>query len=503
MATRGHGSLGEGAELAKGYIALTCKYSPAMNQIRQDLQGMQTEAERAGQRTGNAISGGISGGARRGTKAATAELQSMHKEASVWGDRIGKVIGASIGYPIGGIVRPARRAFEEVETLAKRSGTAMMAAMTGPMVKMAGAAAGLASIGIGLNKGFQKLVALEDAQAKMESLGMTADQVKDAMKRMNDAIKGTQFSAGEMASSLQKLATSGLQGEELTQWLKDVENVSAVSGHSIEDTTSLLLKFKDEAKLSGMELRKLAMEDLPQLAGWLADYLHVTPEQLADMFKKGEVTSKDAMNAIEAHTKGASERMLHTLGGQSKLLGKSIGDIFAAILAPGGGGVEPMLERINKRLADTASYLEAHGEQIHHAYTNIGHAICNTWHATTNVWHALENTWHACENVWHACTNIWHAVTNFWHACENVWHAFENVWHAVSNVGHASKTFCTAWVFTPPTSTTSRSPGTSLRTAWAESGRAPRILGPPSRRPGISASTSGTPGRMSTSGLPR
>jgi hypothetical protein len=413
-----------------------------MSKIAQDFGQLQREATVAGDRAGVALGSGIGRGARSGTNAARAELASLHSESHVWGDRIGKAIGYAIAQPIALPLRAVRGTMHELEDSAKKLGGALRSSLSiaEPIGKMAGAAATIGSIGFGLEKGFQHLEAVEEAEARMQALGLSGEQIEETMKRAGDAIRGTAYGIVDVVGAAEKLVTSGIKDEELTRTLTDVRNVASLTGGTIDSTTDLMLKFRSEWKEGGLELRKFAQEGLPQLSDWLQQFKHVGPEALADMFKKGQVTYDDILGAIEAHTGGVAERMSHTIGSQMHLLGVNIGNVFDQLINPSGKGGDAggrALEHLNNELGKAGSFLQAHGQQIEGIYQNVGHALDNTWHAVTNVWHALENTWHAATNVWHAVTNFWHACENTWHAITNIWHAFENVWHAVSNVGHA------------------------------------------------------------------
>ena len=405
-----------GVELARGYIALTAKYSPAMQQIAKDFQALESEAGKAGLVAGQKIASGISAGTKDAVQPALkkelaetgrgvakeseavgrkigsgvaggvektlgrelkdtikAEMRAagveVETDAQMYGALIGRTIGNSIRAPIAASFATARFGLGELESATRHVsgsiGGSLRSAfsMAGPMAAMSAVATGIFSLGEGIRKGFEIRETLEEAEIRMRSLGMSAADVEEVFSDLNAALKGTKYGVEEAAGAAEKLATMGIRGEELTKYLKDAANVAALTGTSIDDAANIFLRWQDEIKAGSRDLKALTQQDLPQLVKWLEQDLNVDEDTLYEMFKKGQIGYQNMMDAIDKHTAGVAVNMSKTIGSQMHKAAESIGEIFSKVMQPFFGNADGPLGKLNGWLSNVSAGIGQPGVQ--------------------------------------------------------------------------------------------------------------------------------------------
>ena len=119
----------EGAKLASGFIALSVKYSGAMQQIGKDLRALEDTAAvsgaRAGRAHGRGLAEGAAEGARAGRRATLREWAETETEANTRSERIaskmGRTFGAILSAPIRVPLRAMKGGFKELEETGTKS----------------------------------------------------------------------------------------------------------------------------------------------------------------------------------------------------------------------------------------------------------------------------------------------------------------------------------------------------------------------------------------------
>ena len=95
------------------------------------------------------------------------------------------------------------------QSAGKRAGSMLGDALKGA-AKGAGIAAG-AVLATSLTKGFQRLTAIEDAEAKLKGLGNSAGDTAKIMDNALAAVKGTAFGMDEAATTAASAVAAGLK----------------------------------------------------------------------------------------------------------------------------------------------------------------------------------------------------------------------------------------------------------------------------------------------------
>lgn len=199
----------------------------------------------------------------------------------------------------------------------------------------AAAVAGIGTIGTAFAKGFQRLDALDQAEAKLEALGNSGRDVQIVMDNALASVKGTSFGIGDAASTAAVLVGAGVKpGEELDRTLKLVADSAAIAGVSFGEMGSIWGKVASSTVLSGEEMAQISDRSIGlQVA--LAEQMGVTALEAKKAVSEGKVSFEDFEQAMESLVGGGAVRMGQTVSGAMDNFGAALGRGGAAILESG------------------------------------------------------------------------------------------------------------------------------------------------------------------------
>lgn len=219
------------------------------------------------------------------------------------------------------------------EGIFKRMGGAVAGA-AGAVAKMGGIVAGVAGlggIGVILTKGLDRLTAIDDAKAKLQGLGHTAEGVDTIMSNAMASVKGTAFGLGDAAGVAAATVAAGVKpGQDLERTLKLVGDAATIAGTDINSMGGIFNKIAATGKVSGREMQQLAAAGIPALS-LLGDAMGKTSEEVNKMVSAGEVDFATFQDAIEKGMGGAALAG-DTFSAATANMGASLGRLGAAIL---------------------------------------------------------------------------------------------------------------------------------------------------------------------------
>lgn len=201
-------------------------------------------------------------------------------------------------------------------------------------------AAAAAGVGATLVKGFSRLDALDQAQAKLRGLGYEAGQIKGVMDDSLAAVKGTAFGLDEASAAAAGALAAGIkQGPELQKYLTLIGDSATVAGTSFQDMGSIFNKVASKGKLDGEVLAQLSDAGILGLAD-LAKHYGVTAEEAQKMVSSGEVSFDEFSKIMNDKLGGAAKESGNTFQGAVKNMFASVGRIGANVLS----GIFPQLK---------------------------------------------------------------------------------------------------------------------------------------------------------------
>lgn len=188
----------------------------------------------------------------------------------------------------------------------------------GRMAAGAVAAAGAAGIGAltaSLTTGFKRLSDIENATAKLEGLGHSAESVKTVMESALASVKGTAYGLGEAATIAASAIAAGIQpGQELTKYLTLTADAASIAGTSLEEMGRIFNKVRTIGAAYNDSLQELADRGIP-IYQWLSEQLGVTTADVQDFAKKGQISAQQFEDAVNVHIAGAALKAGDTVKG--------------------------------------------------------------------------------------------------------------------------------------------------------------------------------------------
>src|SRR5699024_1857360 len=236
----------------------------------------------------------------------------------------------------------------------KQVGGALTKYVTAPA-----AAAVTALTGITLVKGFQRLVGIDTARAKLSALGHDAESVEDIMNNALDSVRGTSFGMDEAATAAASAVAAGIKpGKELTKYLTTMGDAAAIAGTDFNEMASIFNKVETAQRAYTGDLNQLADRGI-SIYQWLAEEAGSTAEAVREMASKGEVSSEMFKAAIEKNIGGAAKEIGEkSLMAALKNIGADIGRIGANFLDAGGEG-EGFFSRLKPLLTEFRGFLQS------------------------------------------------------------------------------------------------------------------------------------------------
>ncbi len=213
-------------------------------------------------------------------------------------------------------------------------GDKLTSSITKPAI---GAATALS--GITLVKGFNRLIGIDDAKAKLLGLGHSAESVETIMNSALESVKGTSFGMADAATIAASAVAAGIEpGEKLTKYLKLTGDAAAIAGVSLSDMGSIINKVQTSNVAYSDNLNQLADRGLP-IYQWIAEAAGVATDSVKDMASKGEISSEMFLSAIENNIGGAASIIGdNSFSAALANMWSSVGRIGANFLDAGGKG---------------------------------------------------------------------------------------------------------------------------------------------------------------------
>ena len=243
--------------------------------------------------------------------------------------------------------------------------------------KALGAAAGIATLGGFLKKGFDRANMLDTAKAKLDFLnkdieGYDYDKIYEGAKA---AVKGTAYGMDEAMTVAASAMGAGVkQGDDLNNYLQLISDTSAIAGTSYQEMGYLINKVTAQGKLSGEELAMLNDRGL-DVVSMLSKATGKGVNEIRDSISKGEISAKEFRQVLGEEMQGAAKAMGEsTLSATITNIGSSISRMSQYLMegADGNGGIFGTLKDDLPKLLD---WMQDHEEIFSKIGTVLGTAF--------------------------------------------------------------------------------------------------------------------------------
>ena len=199
-----------------------------------------------------------------------------------------------------------------------------------------GAVAGI--LGTAVVKGFGRLNAIENAEAKLTGLGNSATATSKIMDDALAAVKGTAFGMDEAATTAASAVAAGLKpGKELESYLRLVGDAATIAGTDMSSMGSIFNKVATSGKVQGDVFAQLGDMGIP-IVTLLAEEMGKSAGEIYKLGSAGKIGTDEFLAAMSSMS-GAALEGGNTTTGAFKNMGAALSRLGATLL----GGVYPLI----------------------------------------------------------------------------------------------------------------------------------------------------------------
>ncbi|WP_368864202.1 peptidoglycan DD-metalloendopeptidase family protein [Staphylococcus sp. 11-B-312] len=250
--------------------------------------------------------------------------------------------------------------------------------------------AGTAMAGITAKLGFDRLVGLDSAKAKLEGLGYSTKEVGSITDQVSKAIEGgmttmaegTDVAAGALAAGVK-------EGKELEKYIKLVGDAAVGSNRPVSEMAMIFNRVQGQGKLMTQELN-MVEEGMPGFSNAMAKHLGVSYDAFREMVTNGEVSSKEFLTVMDDFAGGMANAYSKSWKGMMQNTKAYIGMIGESLL----GGVfeqsKDSLHEFEKMLKSPGAqqWAKETGEKLGSAFSKIANGI----KGIINWWQSLDGS---------------------------------------------------------------------------------------------------------------
>lgn len=268
---------------------------------------------------------------------------------------------------------------------AQNMGRSLTSSITKPAL-----VAGTAMAGITAKLGFDRLVGLDTAKAKLEGLGYSTKEVGSITDQVTHAIQGgmttmaegTDVAAGALAAGVK-------EGKELEKYIKLVGDAAVGSNRPVSEMAMIFNRVQGQGKLMTQELN-MVEEGMPGFSNAMAKHLGVSYDAFREMVTNGEVSSKEFLTVMDDFAGGMANAYSKSWKGMMQNTKAYIGMIGESLL----GGVfeqsKDSLHEFEKMLKSPGAqqWAKETGEKLGSAFSKLANGI----KGIINWWQSLDGS---------------------------------------------------------------------------------------------------------------
>lgn len=254
-------------------------------------------------------------------------------------------------------VRPSFRGFQQTvgkemagvgQTMERTQGRSMGSRLMsgiGTGLKVSAGVVGAATAGIlttALVKGWQRLTAIENAEAKLKGLGHSAGDVSKIMDNALTSVKGTAFGMDEAATTAASAVAANIKpGKDLEDVLKLTADAATIAGTDMASMGAIFNKVAGSNKIQGDTIAQLHDTGIP-IIQMLSKELGTSVEETYELASKGKINFATFRTAMQDGLGGAAMSAGETTSGAFANMGAALSRFGAELLT----GVYPLARHV-------------------------------------------------------------------------------------------------------------------------------------------------------------
>ena len=392
-------------ELGTGYVSIVAETSKLEAGIKKALEGGGKAADLAGKDIGSRISAQASKALKSGWRPDQDIMAGIpNTKLDRIGARIGQVIGKGavvglrgkqIGAEFGqsfasgvgsvGLGRVIAGWRSELGGRGAMNSIGMVAGKALSSGLTLGAGAAIAGIGLSLTKGFDRLVKLDTAKNKLESLNKAAAKfgkpmvdVQQAVKDVTDVVSGTPFSLDEAFGTAVGAIGAGVK--DIKGYMTTVADAAAIGGTSMAEIGDVFQDIVNKGNVTGESLSRL--DSRFPASSWIRASVTASGQDFDALLAKGEITMAMLQQSINDNAQGMAQGLGNTLQGAIMNMQTAVARVGANFLTAlfGGDSGDPAqnmrdsINTITNKLNELGAWINTNKEQIRGFFTSAADA---------------------------------------------------------------------------------------------------------------------------------
>ena len=207
-----------------------------------------------------------------------------------------------------------------------------------------------------IGKATARLDAMQKAKQVIGVLAGSSEKAAKVVNNLSDAVTDTAYGLDTVATSTQKLATSGLGLDKSTRMVKDMMDAVSFYGdgtnETLANTVDAIAKMNASGKISADQWQRLTDAGIPVLKIF-AEKTGKSMAEVSDAFSKGQISAQEfndvLMDALENGTES-----FPAVAGKAKEMAGSFATSFTNMSARIAIGIANIITAFNDFLADNS-----------------------------------------------------------------------------------------------------------------------------------------------------
>lgn len=241
--------------------------------------------------------------------------------------------------------------------------------------------------------GFDRLVSIDSAQAKLSALGHTGQSVEAIMQNSLASVRGTAFGLEEAVTTAASAVAAGIKpGQGLERYLSLTADAAAIAGSSMAEMGAIFNKVTTSGMIQADELNQLSDRGIP-IFQMIAKEMGVASSEIRKLASEGKISSNVFLDAVESGFGGAAAIM-----GESSFaaiidnINASISRMGANFLNGAGDG-QGFFDQVKPLMVDLLNTFQSFEDKVAAIGNVVGQVFMNVYNAVSAVAGAIADNW--------------------------------------------------------------------------------------------------------------
>ena len=249
------------------------------------------------------------------------------------------------------------------------------------------------AVGATLKKGFDRLISIDTATAKLQALGHSGQVVDVIMNDALSSVRGTAFGLEEAVNTAASAVAAGVKpGQQLERYLSLTADAAAIAGTNMNEMGAIFNKVSTSGIIQAQELNQISDRGIP-IFQMLAEQMNVSAQEVRALASEGKISSEIFLNAVEEGFGGAAAVMGAT---SFKAVIDNIGASIARISANfinGAGDGQGFFDQVKPLMVNLLETLQSFEQKAMIVGQVFGKVFQGTYNLVSGLVGAIATYW--------------------------------------------------------------------------------------------------------------